>query len=40
MLFKDWIFPDGLASDQEISEALKAFVMDGIDANGDRVRQP
>ena len=32
-LFKDWIFPAGLASDQDVSAAIKAFVMDGINAN-------
>jgi AcrR family transcriptional regulator len=37
ILFKDWIFPAGLATDQEISSAVEAFVMDGIntDAGGD-----
>ena len=34
-LFKDWILPAGLASDQKISAAIKAFVMDGINANAD-----
>jgi len=35
ILFKDWIFPRGLASDEEISAAIKDFVMDGINANVD-----
>jgi AcrR family transcriptional regulator len=33
ILFKDWIFPAGFASDQKISAAIKAFVMEGINAN-------
>ena len=37
ILFKEWIFPSGLASDEEISAAIKDFVMDGINANADRV---
>jgi AcrR family transcriptional regulator len=37
ILFKDWIFPAGLASDQEISAATEAFVMDGINANVQQV---
>ena len=37
-LFKDWILPAGLASEQKISAAVKAFVMDGITANADPVR--
>jgi AcrR family transcriptional regulator len=38
VLFKDWIFPAGLAGDQEISSAIKAFVMDGINANAQENR--
>jgi AcrR family transcriptional regulator len=38
ILFKDWIFPAGLAGDQEISAAIKAFVMDGINANAQENR--
>ena len=37
-LFKDWILPAGLASEQKISAAVKAFVMNGITANADPVR--
>jgi AcrR family transcriptional regulator len=37
ILFKEWIFPSGMASDEEISAAIKDFVMDGINANADRV---
>jgi ketosteroid isomerase-like protein len=40
ILFKDWIFPQGLASDPEISAAIKAFVMDGINANAASECQP
>ena len=30
ILFKDWLFPAGLASEQEISDAMIDFVIDGI----------
>jgi AcrR family transcriptional regulator len=30
ILFKDWIFPAGLASEEEVSEAIIDFVIDGI----------
>ena len=33
ILFKEWIFPPGMASPEEISAAIKDFVMDGINAN-------
>lgn len=32
-LFKDWLFPPGLASDEAIRRATIAFVVDGINAN-------
>ena len=35
ILFKEWIFPPGMASPEEISAAIKDFVMDGINANAD-----
>jgi AcrR family transcriptional regulator len=35
ILFKEWIFPPGMASDEQISAAIKDFVMDGINANAD-----
>jgi AcrR family transcriptional regulator len=35
ILFKEWIFPAGIASDEEISAAIQDFVMDGINANAD-----
>jgi AcrR family transcriptional regulator len=35
VLFKDWIFPKGLARDKEISAAIIEFVIDGISANED-----
>jgi AcrR family transcriptional regulator len=31
VIFKDWLFPEGLASKERIGEALSKFVMDGID---------
>lgn len=36
ILFKDWIFPPGMASDEQISAAIKEFVMDGINANANQ----
>lgn len=35
VLFRDWIFPPGLASDEEINAATIDFVIDGINANSD-----
>lgn len=32
-MFKDWLFPKGLASDEDIREAIVDFVIDGIRAN-------
>jgi AcrR family transcriptional regulator len=32
-MFRDWIFPDGLASDQKITAAINTFVIEGISAN-------
>lgn len=33
VLFKDWIFPEGLASDEDIRSAILDFVIDGISVN-------
>jgi AcrR family transcriptional regulator len=33
LMFKDWLFPKGLASDADIREAIIDFVIDGIGAN-------
>jgi hypothetical protein len=33
VIFKDWLFPEGLASQDEISAAIGDFVMDGVNAN-------
>jgi AcrR family transcriptional regulator len=33
LMFKDWLFPKGLASDHDIREAIVDFVIDGIRAN-------
>jgi AcrR family transcriptional regulator len=33
VVFKDWLFPRGLASEAEISAAIQDFVLDGINAN-------
>lgn len=35
VMFKDWLFPEGLATDEEISAAIIDFVIDGIRANSD-----
>lgn len=35
VMFKDWLFPAGLASDAAIGEAISDFVIDGINANND-----
>jgi len=33
VMFKDWIFPEGLASDEDISASIIDFVMNGIHTN-------
>ena len=33
VIFKDWLFPKGLACREDISAAITAFVMDGLNAN-------
>lgn len=33
LMFKDWLFPAGMASDDEIRDAIAGFVIDGIMAN-------
>jgi AcrR family transcriptional regulator len=35
VMFKDWIFPKGLASEEAIRAAINDFVMEGIGANYD-----
>ena len=40
ILFKDWIFPPGMAGEAEISEAIIDFVLDGITIDLAPVRQP
>ncbi|TAK98475.1 MAG: TetR/AcrR family transcriptional regulator [Rhodospirillaceae bacterium] len=35
IMFKDWIFPPGLASSEEIRAAINDFVIEGIGANFD-----
>lgn len=34
VMFKDWIFPEGLADDEAISQAIKDFVTDGVNGSG------
>jgi AcrR family transcriptional regulator len=36
VMFRDWLFPGELASEDEISDAISAFVMDGLNVNADR----
>jgi AcrR family transcriptional regulator len=36
IMFKSWVFPGNLASDEEITSAINDFVMDGINANSRR----
>lgn len=36
IMFKSWIFPRGLASDEEITATINDFVMDGIGANAQK----
>lgn len=36
LMFKDWLFPPGMASEEEIRDAIAGFVIDGIMANEDR----
>lgn len=33
IMFKDWIFPEGLATDAEIEAAINTFIMEGVSAN-------
>ncbi len=35
VMFRDWIFPRGMASDGEVSDAIVDFVIEGINANKD-----
>jgi AcrR family transcriptional regulator len=34
LMFRDWLFPPGMASEAEIRDAIAAFVIQGIEANG------
>jgi AcrR family transcriptional regulator len=40
VLFKDWLFPRGLAGDADISQAIQDFVLDGINANAHLDDEP
>lgn len=35
IMFKDWIFPAGLATDEEIKAAINDFILEGIGANSN-----
>lgn len=39
VLFRDWVFPPGLASEKIVSAAVSDFVMEGISANYDHARR-
>lgn len=39
-LFKDWLFPPGLADDEAIRRATIDFVVDGVNANNETERGP
>lgn len=39
VMFKDWLFPAGMASDDAIADAVAEFVIDGISANQDEGRE-
>ncbi|WP_159981614.1 MULTISPECIES: TetR/AcrR family transcriptional regulator [unclassified Novosphingobium] len=34
LMFRDWLFPVGMADEDEIRHAIAAFVIEGIEANG------
>jgi AcrR family transcriptional regulator len=36
VIFREWLFPEELASESEIAEAISDFIMDGINANAER----
>jgi AcrR family transcriptional regulator len=36
VMFKNWIFPEELAQDEELESALTIFIMEGVGANGPR----
>jgi AcrR family transcriptional regulator len=40
VLFKDWIFPPGMASDEEIRRAIDIFVAEGVSANSEPPQEP
>jgi AcrR family transcriptional regulator len=35
VVFKDWLFPEGLANEDEISAAISDFILEGLNANAD-----
>lgn len=37
VMFKDWILPPGLASEEEVNEAIVDFVLDGTNANSEAI---
>lgn len=34
LMFRDWLFPAGMADEDELSDAIAAFVIEGVEANG------
>ncbi len=39
VVFKDWLFPEGLASDEEVSAAVSNFILEGVNANAETRRR-
>jgi hypothetical protein len=40
ILFKDWLFPKDLASEEVISAAISSFVAEGLNADADAIPKP
>ena len=40
VMFRDWIFPEGIASEREIGDAMIDFIIDGLSANPDPGLRP
>lgn len=40
VMFREWLFPPGLASEEEIREAIVDFTIEGIRANGELGMEP
>lgn len=40
VMFKDWIIPPGLASDDDLTQGVNLFVMEGLGANPGKAQEP